>query len=353
VFAADAGALTIERLRILATAAEAMRLRDARYPPLEELDNGNLLIVMAYIRDQPYRDAWGKEFRFTLSDDSKHLTIRSAGPNRKFESCGDDLATRDGKSICPASASVVLSAASIQRYAAKLTMRELGAIWAAIYGYQHAHGALPSSLDAVKSEAVNYSVDPFPERDAWGKPYRYELAADRRHYLISSGDGTIAYDGTTYVRGPRGLAGALDWMVWPSEVRPTMQLKINRPLADSEVIEAPNGRLGFAVTITAPVDDADVEHPEVQATNLAPGYFAQHPEPNVFITTRLVSAAAGEAAPLPITTAGGGGSASEQVREISLQLPGSGLWEIIADYKPKSGAYAGQTLTRQFRAHVP
>jgi hypothetical protein len=326
-----------------------MRLRDTRYPPLEELDNFNVLLVTAYLRDQPYRDEWGTEFRFTLSEDRRHLSIRSAGPNRKFESCGDDLATRDGKSICPASASVVLNVASIQRYAAKLTMRELGAISSAISGYRHAHGVMPSTLDAVKNEAANYSVDPFPEREAWGKPYRYEPASDR--YLVSSGDGAIAYDGTRYVRGPRGLAGALAWLVWPSELRPTMQLKIDRPLVDSEVIESPNGAVGFSVTIMAPCDDADVERPEVGAVNLGDGYFEQHPGPNLFITARLLNAP-GDAARLPVNTAGGGGSEYEQVRTIGLQLPGSGMWEVIADYKPATGAYAGQTLTRRFRVHV-
>lgn len=388
------GALTRQRLQFLATAAEATRLRDNRYPALNELNRMTQLLVTAYVRDLPYRDEWGTPFRYTLEGDGKHLTIASAGPNRVFEDCGDDLAMRDGRMICPQSgAPVVIEPSAIDRWAAKLTMRDMGELWVAIEGYKSAHGTLPRDLAAAASEAGSHSIDPFPWRDAWGLRYGYELAGGG--YRISSGNGDVVYDGTRFLRAPRGLAAALFWLVWPSQVYEPLFLRtgVDHHIREEEVLETtPAGRVSFLVVVEAPVDDADVEHPEVRA-NQAPGYFDHRPAPNLEIAARRID---GENSPatVRVVSSGGGGSEREAMCEVSIDLLGSaeerqermraffaqaaetlklapsqaaalsrgfddmyvrnppGLWEISVSYKPSSGAYAGQTLRRRFRLHV-
>jgi hypothetical protein len=391
--AEESGALTLERLRLLATAAEAMRLRDGVYPPRDEIDNLTILIVSAYVRDQPYRDEWGTPFRYVLSADRKHLTIASAGANRTFETCGDDLAMRDGVGSCPASHGLSVIPASVQRVAAKLTMMEMRAISSAISGYQYAHGALPHDLATVGLEAAHYSVDPFPTRDAWGGAYRYELDAGGRRYRIFSGRDAIIYDGMTFDRAPRGLALALDRLVWPDHVRPTMRIVTgaDHTVADSDVVElARAGRLSVRVVVTAPADDADVEPPEVDAVNQAAGYFDHHRGPNVFVSGRRIDSGGDGVATVRIYSSGGGGSETDEESDVSVELRdteearrarikeflarfGQGLlttkvntatfdeiyvanppgtYEMTIEYRPSSGAYAGQVLARHFRVHV-
>ena len=59
--AEESGALTLERLRLLATAAEAMRLRDDVYPPREEIDKLTILIVSISSTDITPK-SWQRDF---------------------------------------------------------------------------------------------------------------------------------------------------------------------------------------------------------------------------------------------------------------------------------------------------
>lgn len=385
---ADAAALTRERLLLLSTAASAIRLRDGRYPDRQTIDQLTIEVVPAHVRDLPYRDGWGNAFRYSITNDHSHLTIESAGPNGRFESCGDDLAMRDGVSVCPASGALAADPESVQRAAARLTMIELRAIWSEVEVYRHEHHALPTDLEAVVRNGPNLS--PFPRRDAWGRPYRYEIAADG--YRLSDGAGDIVYEGLRFSKAPRGLDKVLDQLSWDNDVHPApLRIEIgNHAVESSDVIEMTRAApLSLEVVVTAPLDDGDVEDPHVRAANIDMRYADQYPKANVAVT---VVDSDGHTVPLRITSSGGGGSETERWCSAAIELRESdavrlarikqvfadmlkragssvtaeklppmddlyvanppGTYHVTVAYQPSGGAFGGKVLIQKFNTHV-
>lgn len=192
----DAGLLTLKRLKVLATACEAQRLGDGRYPNETQLNDGLRLAVRTFARNLPYRDEWNTPFRISVSSDGRLLRIRSAGPDRKFaqKGCGDDYFAENGRILCPATASFAPDLADIKAVAQRITMIHMRAVAVTVEAYKMDHQRYPRSIrDFHKREPV-YAGARFPERDAWGTPFRYVVSPDGQHYSLVSARADRTFD---------------------------------------------------------------------------------------------------------------------------------------------------------------
>jgi hypothetical protein len=226
-------------------------------------------------------------------------------------------------------------------------MMEMMAAGSVAEGHKTAHQTYPADLAAMGRVASEYSVSPFPSRDAWGTELRYRISPDGHYFLTSAGadrvfepervrtsdadwrssvefndpGGDIVYGGGdgVFLQSPRGLAGALGQVTWLDNVELPLRVE---PAGNLTVMRGQ--KVSFEVIVTAPRDDVDVEEPQVPATNLAKDYFSQHPSPNLFLSVvRLDAPISTAPLRLRIQTSGSGGSQREHFRSINFDLMAS------------------------------
>jgi hypothetical protein len=147
-----------------------------------------------------------------------------------------------------------------------------------------------------------------------------------------------------------------------------------------------NQRLDLNVSVRAPNEKATVEALAIRAENQQTGYWTNRPGPNLFVTVKR----AGEEKAMRrrILEAGGGQSLLEQHRDFTLEMLDSpdqrtrqirhlfkvpdasseaaiahfdqsfvdnppGHYEVVIEYKPATGSFAGRTLGRRLQVDVP
>jgi hypothetical protein len=79
---------TMESIREIGTAIEAMGADVDQYPPSRTMKELRGALSPVYARDIPLTDAWGTEFRYERSADGRHYRLTSAGEDRVFEKSG-------------------------------------------------------------------------------------------------------------------------------------------------------------------------------------------------------------------------------------------------------------------------
>lgn len=147
-----------------------------------------------------------------------------------------------------------------------------------------------------------------------------------------------------------------------------------------------NDRLDLNVTVRAPNDKATVEELAIRAENQQAGYWTNRPGPNLFVTVKRT----GEKKTMRsrIFEAGGGQSLRVHNRDFTLEMLDSpdtrtrkirhltkvpdasseaaiasfdrgfvdnppGHYEVVIEYKPATGVFAGRTLGRLLQVDVP
>ena len=75
---------TMGDMRSIATASEAYAIDNDMYPEANDLDDLDGLLSPIYIRELPRADAWGRDYRYLVSDDLTSYRIVSAGPDGTF-----------------------------------------------------------------------------------------------------------------------------------------------------------------------------------------------------------------------------------------------------------------------------
>lgn len=145
-------------------------------------------------------------------------------------------------------------------------------------------------------------------------------------------------------------------------------------------------RLDLNVIVHAPKDAAAIEELAIRAENQQAGYWSNRPGPNLFVTVKR----AGEEKPMRkrVLESGGGQSLREHNRDFTLEMLDSpdlrtkqirhlikvpdasaeaaiarfdqgfvdnppGHYDVVIEYKPATGAFAGRTLGRRLQVDVP